>query len=170
MYKIEYWRKKKIQLSVKGGELRVYAPYGTNDDVIEAVVQKHKRWIKNHLEYARKKDEIENALTDDEILKLKREARRYIIPRVEYYSNLLNIKHGRITITSAKTRFGSCSSRGNLSFSYRIMLYDKDLVDYVIVHEVAHLLELNHSERFYKIVESVLPDYRERIMRLKLKK
>lgn len=170
MYKIEYWRKKKIQLSVKGGELRVYAPYGTNDDVIGAVVQKHKRWIKNHLEYARKKDEIENALTDDEILKLKREARRYIIPRVEYYSNLLNIKYGRITITSAKTRFGSCSSRGNLSFSYRIMLYDKDLVDYVIVHEVAHLLELNHSERFYKIVESVLPDYRERIMRLKLKK
>ena len=170
MYKIEYWRKKKIQLSVKGGEFRVYAPYGTNDDVIEAVVQKHKRWIKNHLEYARKKDEIENALTDDEILKLKREARRYIIPRVEYYSNLLNIKYGRITITSAKTRFGSCSSRGNLSFSYRIMLYDKDLVDYVIVHELAHLLEMNHSERFYKIIESVLPDYRERIMRLKLKK
>ena len=74
MYKIEYWRKKKIQLSVKGGELRVYAPYGTNDDVIGAVVQKHKRWIKNHLEYARKKDEIENALTDDEILKLNKKA------------------------------------------------------------------------------------------------
>ena len=81
----------------------------------------------------------------------------------------MNLKYGRITITSAKTRFGSCSSKGNISFSYRLMLYPRELVDYVIVHELAHLSEMNHSDRFYKIIESVLPDYRERVKRLKLK-
>ena len=81
----------------------------------------------------------------------------------------MNLKYGRITITSAKTRFGSCSSKGNISFSYRLMLYPRELVDYVIVHELAHLSEMNHSDRFYRIIESVLPDYRERVKRLKLK-
>lgn len=169
VYKIEYWNKRKIQLSVKGGELKVLAPRGTKNEVIENLVEKHKRWIKNHLEYAKKKDLIEGELSDGEILKLRRRAREYISKRAEYYSNIMKLKYGRITITSAKTRFGSCSSKGNLSFSYRLMLYPDDLVDYVIVHELAHLLEMNHSERFYKIIESVLPDYKERIRRLKLK-
>ena len=170
MYTLEYWNKKKIQLSIKDGELKVLAPRGTKQEIIDSVISKHKRWINNHLEYARKKDEIEGGLTAAQISDLKRCAREYIVPRVEYYSNIMGLKYGRITITSAKTRFGSCSSKGNLSFSYRLMLYPTELVDYVIVHELAHTSEMNHSDRFYKIIERVLPDYRERIKRLKLKK
>ena len=72
MYKVEYWKKKKIQLSVKGGELTVIAPYGTKPDDIQRTVKKHKRWIKNHLEYAKKKNEIEGDPSDEEIKCLKR--------------------------------------------------------------------------------------------------
>ena len=170
MYRIEYWNKKKIQLSVKGGELVVYAPHGTKGEVIDSVVKKHKRWIKNHLEYVKKKAMFEGDLSEEKILKLKCAAKCYIIPRSDYFSKIMNLKFGRITITSAKTRFGSCSSKGNLSFSYRLMLYPEELVDYVIVHELAHLKEMNHSDKFYKIIEGVMPDYKDRMMRLKLKK
>ena len=169
MYNVEYWNKKKIQLSVKDGELKVYAPRGTKDEVIKSAILKHRRWIANHIEYAKRKNEIEGEIDDEKICDLIKNAKEYIPDRVEYYSKIMNLKYGRITITSAKTRFGSCSSKGNISFSYRLMLYPRELVDYVIVHELAHLSEMNHSDRFYKIIESVLPDYRERVKRLKLK-
>jgi predicted metal-dependent hydrolase len=80
----------------------------------------------------------------------------------------VGLKYGRITITGAKNRFGSCSSKGNIAFSYRLMLYPEAAIDYVVVHELAHLLEMNHSPAFYKIVESVMPDYKERRKLLKL--
>jgi len=80
----------------------------------------------------------------------------------------MSLKHGRITITSAKTRFGSCSSKGNISYSYRLMLYPEAAREYVVVHELAHLLEMNHSKRFYAIIEKYLPDYKERKKLLKL--
>ena len=79
----------------------------------------------------------------------------------------MNLSYGRITITSAKTRFGSCSSQGNISFSYRLMLYPIEAREYVVVHELAHLLEMNHSKRFYAIVERYMPDYKERRKKLK---
>ena len=72
-----------------------------------------------------------------------------------------------MTITGAKTRFGSCSSKGNISFSYRLMMYPEPAREYVVVHELAHLVEMNHSKRFYAIVERYLPDYKERKKQLK---
>ena len=82
--------------------------------------------------------------------------------KAEYYSALMGVDFGRISIMSAKTRFGSCSSKGNIAFSYRLMLYPEAAVDYVVVHELAHRKEMNHSKAFYKIVEDILPDYKER--------
>jgi len=81
----------------------------------------------------------------------------------------MNLKYGRITITSAKTRFGSCSSKGNISYSYKLMLYPEAAREYVVVHELAHLVEMNHSKRFYSLVERYLPDYKERRKLLKNK-
>ena len=79
----------------------------------------------------------------------------------------MGLKYGRITITGAKTRFGSCSSKGNISYSFRLMKYPEAAIDYVVVHELAHILELNHSEKFWNIVASVFPDYKERRKLLK---
>ena len=108
-------------------------------------------------------------MSASDISELRKIAREYIVPKTEYFSHIMGLKYGRITITGAKTRFGSCSSKGNLSFSYRLMLYPPEAIDYVIVHELAHLCEMNHSKRFYSIIERVLPDYKERIKRLKMK-
>ena len=83
------------------------------------------------------------------------------------YAKIMGLKYSRITITGAKTRFGSCSSKGNISYSYRLMFYPESAIDYVVVHELAHLIEMNHSQRFYAVIEKVLPDYKERIALLK---
>ena len=98
---------------------------------------------------------------------MRKEAKRILPIKTSYYANIMGLKYGRITITGAKTRFGSCSSKGNISFSYRLMLYPDEAIDAVVVHELAHLYEMNHSPRFYKIIETVLPDYKERKKLLK---
>ena len=161
-YKLIYSDRKSISASVKGGVLTVKAPRGAKREVIEAFLFKHSDWIEKHLEKAIKKEEIYSSLTDAEISKLKKDARIYLNAKTEYYAKLMGLKYGRITITSAKTRFGSCSSDKNISYSWRLMLYPEEAREYVVVHELAHLVEMNHSPRFYKIVEGVLPDYKSR--------
>ena len=110
---------------------------------------------------------MENPELIEKIKELKKSAKAYFKEKTELFSKLMNIKYGRITITSAQTRFGSCSSLGNISYSYRLMMYPEAAREYVVVHELAHILELNHSDRFYAIVQKYLPDYKERKKLLK---
>ena len=91
----------------------------------------------------------------------------YIGGRVFEFSNSMDVTVGSVKINSAKTRWGSCSGRKSLNFSWRLIMADDDVIDYVVVHELAHITEMNHSERFWAIVEGILPDYRERKLRLK---
>ena len=77
-----------------------------------------------------------------------------------YYSRLMSVTYNRITVREQKTRWGSCSSRRNLNFNWRLLLAPDEIVDYVVVHELAHLREMNHSAKFYAIIESILPDYK----------
>ncbi len=95
------------------------------------------------------------------------EARRLVHARLEEFSKFYNVKVGRISIRNQGTRWGSCSKAGNLNFNYRLALIDSDLADYVIVHEVCHLLEFNHSAAFWSLVAQAVPDYRARRRRLK---
>lgn len=166
-YEIKYSARKTIALSIKEGKLIVKAPFGTPKKVIKDVINSHASWIEKHLKKQMEKNAKFSSLTEADIVRLKKKAKQFIPPKVEYYSKIMSLKYGRITITSAKTRFGSCSSKGNLSFSYRLMLYPEEAIDYVVVHELAHLKEMNHSPRFYKIVESVMPDYKKRKALLK---
>ena len=85
-----------------------------------------------------------------------------MIGRVDYYSRLMNVKPTGIKITSAKKRFGSCSGKNSICFSYYLMLYPKEAVDYVVVHELAHIRHHNHSKDFYSFVSEFMPDYKER--------
>jgi predicted metal-dependent hydrolase len=166
-YEVVYSGRKTISLCIKEGRLVVRAPFGTKKQRIDTVVSAHEKWIRTHIAGQIERNKKYENLTDTDIEILRAEAKRVLPAKVAYYSNIMGIKCGRITITSAKTRFGSCSSKGNLSFSYRLMLYPEAAVDYVVVHELAHLYEMNHSARFYRIVESVLPDYKERKKLLK---
>ena len=166
-YKVVYSGRKTIALSVKDGALVVKAPYGTKKARIEKLISSHENWINKHIQKQKEKNAKYGNLSEGRIAELKKAAKQILPAKVSYYAQIMGLKYGRITITSAKTRFGSCSSKGNIAFSYRLMMYPDAAIDYVVVHELAHLKEMNHSPAFYKVVESVLPDYKERIKLLK---
>ena len=166
-YKIIYSNRRTISLNIKDEQLVVRAPYGALKSHIDKVVSDHSDWILKHINMQKSRNEERGELTDARVKELRRKAKEMLPDKVKYYSQIMGLKYGRITITSAKTRFGSCSSKGNLSFSYLLMLYPDSAIDYVVVHELAHLKEMNHSPRFYKIIEEVLPDYKERKKLLK---
>ena len=109
-------------------------------------------------------------LSESEINALKEEAKEYIPKRLCEFSAIMNASPKSVKITSAKTRFGSCSGKNSICFSYRLMLYPKEAVDYVIVHELAHIKHKNHSKEFYSYIEKYLPDYKERVKLLKINK
>ncbi len=97
-----------------------------------------------------------------DVAALAKEAKKYIPGRVEYYAGLIGVEYGRIAIRCQKTRWGSCSSKGNLNFNCLLMLVPEDIRDYVIVHELCHLIELNHSPAFWAEVGKYIPDYKEK--------
>jgi len=99
--------------------------------------------------------------SDTEILELKQKAKKYIPERVEYFAKKFDKKYNKIKITSAKTRWGSCTSQKNLNFSYRLIQADSKAIDYVIVHELAHLKYMNHSKQFWNHVEEMMSDYKQ---------
>lgn len=94
-------------------------------------------------------------------------ARQHINSRIEHYRPFLAVNPHRVTIRQQKTRWGSCSSKGNLSFNWRIMMAPAIIIDYIVVHELCHLIHLNHSMHFWNLVESIILDYRERRLWLK---
>jgi len=98
----------------------------------------------------------------------RRLAKRDLTKKVLDFAKIMGVSPSAVKISNAKTRWGSCSGKNSLNFSWRLIMADDDLIDYVVVHELAHIKELNHSERFWAIVEGILPDYRERKKRLKL--
>lgn len=145
----------------------VRAPYGISDQEIERFVNSNEQWIDRHIQQmvGKRKDSAAHpidVLTREELEALADQAVEYIGERALYFARKMKVRYFKITIRNQKTRWGSCSSRGNLNFNCLLMLAPKEVTDYVIVHELCHLKEMNHSEKFWKEVEKVLPDYKER--------
>ena len=90
----------------------------------------------------------------------KKKAREYINQRIDFYSSELNLRAKSVKITSAEKRWGSCSADDNLSFSFRLIMAPPYIIDYVIVHELMHIKEKNHSAAFWKLIEAVMPEYK----------
>ena len=166
-YEVKYSARRTLALCVKDCKLIVRAPIGTPTEVIEKAINSHTAWIEKKIINQTEKKELTEEFSDLQVKKLKKLAAIILKEKTESFSSIMGLKHGRITITSAKTRFGSCSSKGNISYSYRLILYPEEAIDYVVVHELAHLIEMNHSKRFYSIIERVLPDYKARRKLLK---
>jgi len=106
-------------------------------------------------------------LTNDEIHVLADKALKYIPERVEYFARQIGVDYGGIAIRNQKTRWGSCSSKGDLNFNCLLMLTPPEVIDYVVVHELCHRKEMNHSKAFWSEVEKVLPDYKAQVKWLK---
>lgn len=102
------------------------------------------------------------SLTAQEIEMLAQKALQVLPKKVEYYAAKIGVTYGTITIRNQKTRWGSCSSKGNLNFNCQLMLFPEEIQDYVVVHELCHRKEMNHSPRFWNEVGRIMPDYEER--------
>jgi len=166
-YEVIYSQRRTLSLTVRAGKVIVRSPFSVGDSVIFDFVQKHQGWIENKLNLLRSVEDRFEKITPEQIKSMRLRAKDVLTEKTKHYSERMGLKYGRITITSAKTRFGSCSSKGNISYSYRLMTYPEEAIDYVVVHELAHLIEMNHSKQFYAIIEKILPDYKERIKLLK---
>ena len=148
-------------------EILVRAPYRASDREIQQFVSEKSDWLEKHLAIVRRRrEELESrfkepALTMDEVRSLAEEATRVIPERVRYFAPIVGVDYGRITIRNQRTRWGSCSGRGNLNFNCLLMKTPPEVVDYVVVHELCHRKELNHSPRFWAEVERVLPEYKK---------
>ncbi len=166
-YSIIYSKRRTISLQVKNNAcVVVRAPIGYSKELIDRFVNSHIDWINKKLDIVKSKPRIDY-LTDNQVKELKKSVKEIIAPIIAYYSKIMGVFPGRVSINTAKTRFGSCSSNGNLNLSCRLGLYPYEAIEYVCVHELAHLKEMNHSPRFWAIVESVLPNYKERKKLLK---
>lgn len=151
----------------RDGRLLVRAPQRASQAVIDRFVASHADWIAAHLEKQRQRAQAHPPLTDDEIAALRQKARDILPGRVAHYAEWMGVTPTGVKITGAKTRFGSCSAKNSLCFSLYLMAYPDAAIDYVVVHELAHIRHKNHSPAFYAEVAKVMPDYRERRKLLK---
>lgn len=146
-------------------------PAETADAQLKQFIEGHREWIIEKSNFFERKDHNRESVRVPPMEDLKKdeleEIKRKISGRVSYYGNLMGVTWGRITIRNQKTRWGSCSTRGNLNFNYRLYYLREDLLDYVVVHELAHRRYMNHSHEFWREVERYFPDYRECRRRLK---
>ncbi len=151
-----------LGMEIKDGELVIRAPYFAPKREIERFVRNNYSWIEKQL---RKKEKLQQKmegvepLSKEEINALMKEAKQVIPPRAAYYAEKIGVTYGRISIRCQKTRWGSCSAKGDLNFNCLLMLAPPEAMDSVIVHELCHRKEMNHSNRFYSEVLRVFPEY-----------
>ncbi len=156
--------RKTISLQIKDGRLLVRAPLRAKQAEIDALLDKHRAWIEKQLRAAQQRSVAAaqmEPLTDDAIRALTEQAKALIPERVRHYAPLVGVSYGRITVRCQRTRWGSCSARGNLSFNCLLLLAPSEVLDSVVVHELCHRKEMNHSPRFYAEVLRVFPEYRK---------
>ena len=159
-YKIIRSSRKTIAIQITpAGEILVRCPNRMKKTDIDRFVLSRQSWIEAHLA---KIPPAQPKLTAEEIKDLTQQAKADIPNRVAHFASLVGVTYGRITIRSQRTRWGSCSSKGNLNFNCLLMLVPPQIRDYVVVHELCHRIELNHSARFWALVEKIMPDYRIR--------
>jgi len=154
-------RAKRLRLTIYcNTSLVVTKPTDLNQNIVDKFIITKKDWILSKLEYFNKHKENNLFKNNREkYLENKKEALEFIIERINYFNKKYDFKFNKIKIKSQKTRWGSCSKKGNLNFNYKIMFLPQQIANYIIVHELCHLKEFNHSKKFWNLVSKTIPNY-----------
>jgi len=141
----------------------VVIPKGFNKNLVDSFISEKSRWIKEKIEQfeSRKKIELPKDVVQGSYHTCNARAKRMIKERVEHFNSFYNFKYNRISIKKQSTRWGSCSSKRNLNFNYKLLFLSQEMADYVVVHELCHLQEMNHSKKFWDLVAKVFPNFKE---------
>ena len=151
----------------RDGRAVVRAPYGVKKEFIDRFVAEHEGWLARAREKQQNRRLAHPEPTDEERKALIARAKEYLPMRVDYWSGIMGLTPTGLKITSARTRFGSCSGKNSICFSWRLMQYPPEAIDYVVIHELAHIRHHDHSPAFYALVERYMSDWRERMKLLK---
>ena len=158
-YQIIKSDRKTIAIEIKpDGQVVVRCPKQMRIEEARRFAESKANWIEKHL--AKRPPQGVVKYTPKEIEQLREQARKLVTERVRYYAPIIGVTYGQIAIRTQRTRWGSCSSKGNLNFNCQLALVPPEVLDYVVVHELCHRKEPNHSERFWRQVERILPDYK----------
>lgn len=172
-YNVEVRRSKRKSAIIKitaDMQIVVFVPLYVSDNEIEKMVISKSKWIDEHMLKVQstidERSKLEK-ITSEQIKELADQAVEYIPKRVKYYAENENFVYNKITIKNLVSRWGSCSTKGNLNFNCLLMLTPDYVIDYIVVHELCHLREMNHSEKFWAEVEKIMPDYQRAVLWLK---
>jgi predicted metal-dependent hydrolase len=165
---IQGGRNKRIRLTVRaGGEIRVSAPTSMSTQNIERFMIQKSAWILAKHDYLKQFPPTDQSKGRAEYQLYKKQALDLALSRIAYFNKIYGFTHGKVTIKNHSTLWGSCSRRGNLNFNYKIALLPDYARDYIIVHELCHLREFNHSGAFWSLVAQTVPEYKR--IRLELR-
>ena len=156
-------RRRNLRVTIKpGGILAVAKPHFISDRAVEDFLLRKAAWILKTIDKMSRRRNFLNNGSRADYERLAPAARQLAAQRLAFFNVSYNLVIGRVAIRDQRTRWGSCSHKGNLNFNYRIALLPPHLSDYVIVHELCHLRHLDHSRRFWDLVGRILPDYAAR--------
>lgn len=163
-YEIIRSRRRTLALEItRDCRVVVRAPMKLSKVRIDAFVDQHENWIRTHLERQRQRAAVSPPTpTKEEIEALKNQARQVLPPKIAFWSEKMGVVPTGFKVTTARTRYGSCSGKNSLCFSCFLMNCPEPAIDLVVVHELCHIREKNHGPRFYALLGQYLPDYRER--------
>jgi len=171
-YSVRKHRKaKRLKIAVScDGNCTVTLPWRMSMWDAEKFIQQNSQWVLDKLEKMKKigHKRLFSRHNRGEYLRAKEYARNFVARRLEKFNELYNFEYKSIAIRNQKTRWGSCSSKGNLNFNYKVILLPERHADYIIVHELCHLKEFNHSKRFWSLIAETIPEYREIKKQLKI--
>lgn len=168
-YKAIRSKRKTAAIQIKPtGDIIVRIPEWYTEQMIDELVGRHSEWIAGKLqELELNTGAKKNSLSTQERADGIRKAKEVFPERVSHYAEIMGVTYAKITIREQRTRWGSCSSKGNLNFNWKLVLTPDYVLDYVVIHELAHRKVMNHSKQFYAVVAQVMPDYERARMWLK---
>lgn len=144
------------------GSVVITTPHDLRETVAERFIREKTEWLFSKLAFFKQFEGKPVArYSHDDYLKYKDGALNFVQERVKYFADQHGFHYNNIAIKNQKTCWGSCSRKANLNFNYKILFLPEKVQNYIIVHELCHLREFNHSKRFWKLVASMFPDYRE---------